>query len=325
MSERVSSARSPIGERVSARVRGRALHAALGAARRRTASVLVRSCVHNTADVPPGLDRGEALARVADLDPHGGRDRRRGGSSRRWRPGGRASTSGRCWPRRGRRAVLGAAIVLPDHPRISAAQPRQPVRQHRDRGGAVLHVHALTDEERAAAAAQTRWSGRCSSARWRSAPRRSWPCTAASTDVATPEAPRPRGAGDDPGEQHADLDGVTLRRAATRWCCAPAPTATVSTGCSTAGGRRSSGSTSTTTTASTSAVTVDDDPGQELMRETGRYLFFFARRGGARMTETTSAPDQADPRRRDRQRLAARRRLRGRGRQAAVERRCPTA
>ena len=37
-------------------------------------------------------------------------------------------------------AILGAAIVLPDHPQHRAAEPRQPVRQHRDRGGAALHV-----------------------------------------------------------------------------------------------------------------------------------------------------------------------------------------
>ena len=33
-------------------------------------------------------------------------------------------------------ALLGAAIVLPDHPQLAPAEPRQPVRQHRDRGGA---------------------------------------------------------------------------------------------------------------------------------------------------------------------------------------------
>ena len=90
---------------------------------------------------------------------------------------------------------------------------------------------------------------------------------------ATPAAPEP--GHPNPGEAELELDGVASARAA-RSCCARAPSATSTTGCSTGARRRSSASTSTTRTAPTSRVTVDDDPAQELFRETGRYLFFRA-------------------------------------------------
>ena len=103
--------------------------------RRRRRCSCGRACT-TRREVPPGLDRGAGARALADLDPHRRRARRPGGSSRRSRAGARASTSGRCSRRPTDDAVLGAAIVLPDHPQIAPAEPRQPVRQHRDRGGA---------------------------------------------------------------------------------------------------------------------------------------------------------------------------------------------
>ena len=69
-------------------------------------------------------------------------------------------------------------------------------------------------------------------------------------------------------------------------------------------------------------VTIDDDPGQDLMRDTGRFLFFFAGELEA-MAAMTRADREADPRGGHRQRVAARRRLRRRGRAAAERRTLP--
>ena len=54
------------------------------------------------------------------------------------------------------RAVLGAAIVLPDHPRISEHSHGNLFDNTEIEEALVLHVHALTDAERASAAAQDR-------------------------------------------------------------------------------------------------------------------------------------------------------------------------
>ena len=93
----------------------------------------------------PGLERAEALVasllsthvvargarRALRLAARARRRRRRRGR----RPRG-ASTPSRCSPRRPTTRSSRATIVLPDHPRARAREPRQPVRQHRDRGGA---------------------------------------------------------------------------------------------------------------------------------------------------------------------------------------------
>ena len=97
--------------------------------------LLVRACVHNTAGVEPGLDRAAALARslisthiVVEIS-----------AGRFVSPleAGRANVN--IWPvlaGTADDAVLGAAIVLPGPSPDLAREPRQPVRQHRDRGGA---------------------------------------------------------------------------------------------------------------------------------------------------------------------------------------------
>ena len=62
--------------------------------------------------------------------------------------------------------MLGAAIVLPDHPQI-APQSRGNLFDNTEIEEALLlHVHSLTDEERERRA-RTRPSGRCSTGRWR--------------------------------------------------------------------------------------------------------------------------------------------------------------
>ena len=58
-------------------------------------------------------------------------------------------------------AVLGAAIMLPDHPRDRAREPRQPVRLDRDRGGAAAaRAGAQRRRARASSPTPTRPSGR---------------------------------------------------------------------------------------------------------------------------------------------------------------------
>jgi hypothetical protein len=112
---------------------------------------LVRACVHNTRHVGAGLDRVAALAQSLIsthlvLTVSAGRflsplDSRR--------------ESVNIWPVLATPAddtVLGAAIVLPDHPRI-AAQSRGNLFDNTEIEEAlVLHVHALSDRERDQAA-----------------------------------------------------------------------------------------------------------------------------------------------------------------------------
>jgi len=108
---------------------------------------LVRAAVHNSARVAPGLDRASALAsalistHVVVSTPAG----------RFVSPLERGGASVNIWPvlaTASDDAVLGAAIVLPDHPQLSD-------RSHGDLFDAteieealVLHVHALSDGER---------------------------------------------------------------------------------------------------------------------------------------------------------------------------------
>ena len=97
-----------------------------------------------------GLDRAGALRPLAALDPPvlrvaGGRfisplERRRR----------RASTRSRCSRASADDVVLGAAIVLPDHPQIAPESRGVAVRLDRDRGGAAApRAGALSDAERA--------------------------------------------------------------------------------------------------------------------------------------------------------------------------------
>ena len=77
--------------------------------------------------------------------PHDARAGARAGSSRRSSAraspaprsqAARASTPGRCSRRRPTTRCSAAPIMLPEHPQRRAGEPRQPLRQHRDRGGA---------------------------------------------------------------------------------------------------------------------------------------------------------------------------------------------
>jgi hypothetical protein len=148
---RIELGPAPLGERISAEfpdgrltLRSEALD---------DGHVLIRTCVHNTAEVTPGLDRAQALRRslisthivieisagtfVSPLDA------------------GRRSVN--TWPvlaAAADDAILGAAIVLPDHPQIAPSSHGNLFDNTEIEEALVLHVHALTDSEREQAASR---------------------------------------------------------------------------------------------------------------------------------------------------------------------------
>jgi hypothetical protein len=159
-------------------------------------------------------------------------------------------------------AILGAAIVLPDHPQIAPQSHGNLFDNTEIEEALVLHVHSLTDEERGSV-----------------------------TDPAVKEmleralALTPGniiglhgGLGEvdnNPGEEQATVDGVTFVKG-SKLLLKPGTDRDVYD-------RMLDGRRATLERIYVDydnrvhlAVTVDDDPGQELMRETGRYLFFFA-------------------------------------------------
>jgi hypothetical protein len=145
---RVSIGPVPIGERTSTEFPGGRF--TLRSETLGGGQALMRACVHNTASVPPGLDRAAALADslisthvvvqisagrfVSPLDA--GRD-----SVNIWPVLATAADD----------AVLGAAIVLPDHPQIAPESHGNLFDNTEIEEALVLHVHTLTDEERDAA------------------------------------------------------------------------------------------------------------------------------------------------------------------------------
>ncbi len=114
---------------------------------RSSADGVVRCCVHNTAQVPSGLDRAAALERslislhiLVRVD-----------DGRFISPlvSGRESVN--TWPVLASDAddtILGAAIVLPDYPQVAPRSHGNLFDNTEIEEALVLHVHSLTDEER---------------------------------------------------------------------------------------------------------------------------------------------------------------------------------
>jgi len=238
-------------------------------------NAVVRACVHNTTGVPSGLSRAAALAQslisthlVLELS-----------AGRFVSPLEAGRTSVNIFPvlaTPDNRAVLGAGIVLPDHPRISEHSQGNLFDNTEIEEALVLHVHTLTDAERESAAAQDRVVGEMLERALALGPQEIMGLHSGLTDVAPDPATLPtRGASEVRGEQHAVLDGVRYERGDT---VVLRPGTDRDPFDRMLDGRRATieriyvdyddrvhiG------------VTVDDDPGQELMRETGRYLFFFS-------------------------------------------------
>jgi hypothetical protein len=242
------------GERASAERQGARLTL------RADADGVVRCCVHNTAEVPAGLDRGEALGhalisvhivlRVEDgrfLSPL---------------ESGRESVN--TWPVLASEhddAILGAAIVLPDHPQVAPRSHGNLFDNTEIEEALVLHVHSLTDSERASVTD---------------------PKVRAMIDRTLALTPQDiialhgglQEVDNNPGEDEATVDGVTFVKGA-KLLLKPGTDRSVHD-------RMLDGHTATLERIYIDydervhlAVTVDDDPGQQLMRETGRYLFFF--------------------------------------------------
>jgi hypothetical protein len=227
---------------------------------------LVRACVHNTSDAGSGLDRSSALAHSL-ISTH---IVLRLSAGRFVSPLERPLRSVNTFPvlaTPNDDAVLGAAIVLPDHPQI-APQSRGNLFDNTEIEEAlVLHVQSLSDTEREAAVTQD-------------------PAVREMLERALAVTPeeivrlhglmKPVGHADDnPGEPFAILHGERI---------APGDSVILRPGTDRdVYDRMLHGRRATVERIYVDyddrvhiAVTVDDDPGQELMRETGRYLFFFA-------------------------------------------------
>jgi hypothetical protein len=222
---------------------------------------VVRCCVHNTADVPSGLDRAGALERSL-ISVHilvfveGGRFVSPLESGR---------DSVNTWPVLASDTddtILGAAIVLPDHPQVAPRSHGNLFDNTEIEEALVLHVHSLTDEERAAITD---------------------PTVREMLDRTLALGPQDivdlhgglREVDNNPGEDRATVDGVTFTKG-SKLLLKPGTERSVHD-------RLLDGRRATLERIYVDydgrvhlAVTVDDDPGQELMRETGRYLFFFA-------------------------------------------------
>jgi hypothetical protein len=233
-----------------------------GRARLRVDGTLVRVCVHNLTAVAEGLGRTDAL--LSSLISTHVLVRAAGG--RFVSPLEAGCTSINTFPVLATPAddvVLGAAIVLPDHPQL-ATQSRGSLYDATEIEEALLlHVQALSDGERSDIAAGD-------------------PAVHAMVERAAAATPQEIFAlhgvmqpvdEDVPGESEAVVDGMTVRRGA-KLILRPGP-----------GGDAHdfmlAGRTATLERiyidyddAVHLAVTVDSDPMQEVLRESGRFLFF---------------------------------------------------
>jgi hypothetical protein len=175
--------------------------------------------------------------------------------------------------------VLGAAIVLPDHPRLA----------HESLGGLfdsteieealLLHVRTLSDGERAEIERQDP-AVREMVARARAASPRDIVALHGRVELrdpvtTTPPVEPPGLIDPRAGDAVLDVDGQTFRRGG-KVVIRPGASADMHA-------RMLEGRTATIERIFTDydgkahlGLTIDDDPGQELMRETGRYLYFFA-------------------------------------------------
>jgi hypothetical protein len=176
-------------------------------------------------------------------------------------------------------AIVGAAIVLPDHPQIAPESRMSLFDGTEIEEALLLHVHALSDGERAEIEEQDP-TVREMIARAAATTPEDIIALHGRTELRDPQTdappvepawlPDPRA-----GEETADVGGKTFRRGAKVVIHPPADAdiqarmldgrrATIEKIFTDYDGKTHLG------------VTIDDDPGQELMRETGRYLYFFA-------------------------------------------------
>jgi hypothetical protein len=176
-------------------------------------------------------------------------------------------------------AVLGAAIVLPDHPQIAPESLGNLFDSTEIEEALLLHVKALSDEERDQIAAQDPAVSEMVARAGATTPEELLALHGRVTvrDPVTREPPTPSAAVRDPsaGETEAQADGKRFRRGG-KVLLRPGADADLHA-------RMLDGRSATIERIYVDydgkvhlGVTVDDDPGQDLMRETGRFLFFFA-------------------------------------------------
>jgi hypothetical protein len=175
--------------------------------------------------------------------------------------------------------VLGAAIVLPDHPEIAPESRGGLFDSTEIEEALLLHVQALSDAERREIEAQDP-AVREMIARAAAATPEEIIALHGRVTVRDPHTTEPPSEPPDlvdprAGEEAAEVDGVTFRRGCGV-IIRPRPDADLHA-------RMLDGRSATIERIFTDydgrthlGVTIDDDPGQALMRETGRYLFFFA-------------------------------------------------
>jgi hypothetical protein len=178
-------------------------------------------------------------------------------------------------------AVLGAAIVLPDHPRIAPESRGGLFDSTEIEEALLLHVQALSDEERAqieaADPAVREMVERAAAATPDDIVRLHGRVTMRDRDPVTESPPQPPPGLVDPsaGQTEAVVDGVRFRQGG-HVRLRPSPDADLHA-------RLVAGRSATIERIFVDydgkmhlGVTIDGDPGQELMRETNRLLFFFA-------------------------------------------------
>lgn len=240
----------------------------------------VAICVHNTTGAPAGLDRAGAL-RSSLLSTHPILQLSEG---RFISPleASAACDSVNTWPVLASPrddALLGATIVLPDHPQLAPESRVNFFDGTEIEEALVLHVQALSDGEREEIARQDP-AVRQMLERADAAARgdiMSLHGRVTLRDPVTTSPPEPSEMVRDPsrGEDRAEADGKVFTRGG-KVRLRPSADADLHA-------RMLDGHTATIERIYIDydgkvhlGVTVDDVPGQELMRETGRFLFFFA-------------------------------------------------
>jgi len=175
--------------------------------------------------------------------------------------------------------LLGAAIVLPDHPEIAPESHGGLFDSTEIEEALLLHVQALSDAEREEIESQDpavrEMIARAAAATPEQIVALHGRVTVRDPHTTEPPSEPPGLVDPRAGEEAAEVDGVTFRRGSAV-VIRPRPDADLHA-------RMLDGRRATIERIFTDydgrthlGVTIDDDPGQELMRETGRYLFFFA-------------------------------------------------
>jgi hypothetical protein len=255
----------------------------------------VRACVHNTTEVGSDLERSAALVRSL-LSTHVVVETSSGRFisplERQGLAGDAvaASKSVNTFPvlaSPGDDAILAATIVLPDHPRMAPESLGNLFDNTEIEEALLLHVKALSEDERQAIATQDPAVREMVERAERTTPEEMLTLHGRLEDIdpgpppnKAPQQRRALGYASEPGhpnpgEPELELDGVVFRKGA-KVVLRPGTDRDVLD-------RMLDGRTATIERlyldyedGAHIAVTVDDDPAQELFRETGRYLFFRA-------------------------------------------------